>query len=195
MISIRGLTYTYPGSSSPTLENVNLEVGRGELVLITGASGSGKSTLLFCINGIIPHILEGRLGGDIKIDGFRPADLPIGTIARAVGTVFQNPENQIFMLNVGDDVAFGCENIGLPPQTTDERVDTALRELDLLLLKNRETSKLSGGQKQRLAIAGAYAMQPSIFLFDEPMTDLDRMGRRAFVGILRCLKRRATPFL
>jgi energy-coupling factor transporter ATP-binding protein EcfA2 len=188
MISIRSLSYTYPGSSVPTLANVNLEVDEGELVLIRGASGSGKSTLLSCINGIIPHILEGTLSGDIEVDGFRPADVPIGQIARTVGTVFQNPDNQIFMLNVRDDAAFGCENMGLPLRTTDERVDRALRELDLLPLKDRETSKLSGGQKQRLAIAGAYAMQPRIFLFDEPMTDLDENGRREFVGILKALK-------
>ena len=188
MISVRGLTYTYPGSSAPTLENVDLEVGEGELVLIKGASGSGKSTLLFCINGIIPHVLEGTLSGDIRVDGFRPADVPIGRIARTVGTVFQNPDNQIFMLNVRDDVAFGCENMGLPLHTTDERVDRALRELDLLPLKDRETSRLSGGQKQRLAIAGAYAMEPRIFLFDEPMTDLDENGRGEFVGILKALK-------
>jgi energy-coupling factor transporter ATP-binding protein EcfA2 len=195
MISIRGLSYTYPGSSVATLENVNLDVDEGELVLIRGASGSGKSTLLSCINGIIPHILGGALRGDIEVDGFRPADVPIGEIARTVGTVFQNPDNQIFMLNVRDDVAFGCENIGLPPETTRERVDRALRELDLFHCADRETSRLSGGQKQRLAIAGAYAMEPRIFLFDEPMTDLDEKGRSEFIGVLRYLREKGHTIL
>lgn len=157
-------------------------------MLVTGASGSGKSTLLFCINGIIPHVLEGRVQGEITVGGMRPADVPLGEAARVIGTVFQNPDNQIFMLRVGDDVAFGCENIGLTPETTRERVDAALRALDLLPLKDRETSKLSGGQKQRLAIAGAYAMQPQVLLFDEPMTDLDQKGRVEFGIILRRLK-------
>jgi energy-coupling factor transporter ATP-binding protein EcfA2 len=166
MLKIRNLAYSYPGSPEPVLINVNLDVGKGELALIKGESGTGKSTLLFCINGLIPHVIEGTLSGDVEVDGVKPMDVTVGEMARTVGTVFQNPDNQIFMLRVGEDVAFGCENLGLPSQHVKERVDGALRELGLTELQDIETSRLSGGQKQRLAIAGAqedgwYTMGPA----------------------------------
>jgi energy-coupling factor transporter ATP-binding protein EcfA2 len=170
-------------------------VGEGELALIKGESGTGKSTLLFCINGLIPHVIAGTLLGDVEVDGVRPIDVTVGEMSRTVGTVFQNPDNQIFMPRVGEDVAFGCENLGLLPQHVKERVDGALRELALTELKDRETSRLSGGQKQRLAIAGAYAMRPKVFLFDEPTTDLDENGRREFFDVLGKLKQEGHTIL
>ena len=195
MLKIRNLAYSYPGSSEPVLTNVNLDVGKGELVLIKGESGTGKSTLLFCINGLIPHVIEGTLSGDVEVDGVRPMDVTVGEMSRSVGTVFQNPDNQIFMLRVGEDVAFGCENMGLPSQHVTERVDAALRALDLTGLQDKETTKLSGGQKQKLAIAGAYAMRPKVFLFDEPTTDLDEKGRREFYDVLEKLKQEGHTIL
>lgn len=195
MLKIRNLAYSYPGLPEPVLINVNLDVGRGELALIKGESGTGKSTLLFCINGLIPHVIEGTLSGDVEVDGVKPMDVTVGEMSRTVGTVFQNPDNQIFMLRVGEDVAFGCENLGLPSQHVKERVDGALRELDLTELQDRETSRLSGGQKQRLAIAGAYAMRPKVFLFDEPTTDLDEKGRREFFDVLGKLKQEGHTIL
>jgi energy-coupling factor transporter ATP-binding protein EcfA2 len=188
MLKIRNLAYSYPGSSEPVLTNVSLDVRKGELILIKGESGTGKSTLLFCINGLIPHVVEGTLSGDVEVDGVRPMDVTVGEMSKSVGTVFQNPDNQIFMLRVGEDVAFGCENLGLPSQQVSERVDAALRELDLTEMQDKETARLSGGQKQRLAIAGAYAMRPKVFLFDEPTTDLDEKGRREFYHVLGKLK-------
>jgi energy-coupling factor transporter ATP-binding protein EcfA2 len=188
MITIDAFTFTYPGSVLPALQDIRLRIEPGEAVLIRGASGSGKSTLLYCMNGLIPHVFNGVSSGSVRVDGFSPSETPLREMARTVGTVFQNPESQIFMMRVEDDVAFGCENLLLPREEIIQRRDDALRAMKLWDHRDRETFKLSGGQKQRLAISSIYAMGPRIFLFDEPTTDLDSQGRREFFQILKGLK-------
>jgi energy-coupling factor transport system ATP-binding protein len=188
MIAIDSFSFTYPGMDTPALRDISLRIESGEAVLVRGASGSGKSTFLYCLNGLIPHVFAGASLGSVRLNGFAPPEVPLRDIARSVGTVFQNPESQIFMMRVEDDVAFGCENLLLPREEIICRRDEALRSIDLWDLRRRETFKLSGGQKQRLAISSIYAMGPQIFLFDEPSTDLDRKGRREFIKIIRNLK-------
>jgi energy-coupling factor transporter ATP-binding protein EcfA2 len=188
MITIDSFSFTYPGMDAPALQDISLRIESGEAVLIRGASGSGKSTFLYCLNGIIPHVFAGTSLGSVRLNGFAPPEVPLREIARTVGTVFQNPESQVFMMRVEDDVAFGCENLLLPREEIISRRDEALRSMDLWDLRHRETFKLSGGQKQRLAISSVYAMGPQVFLFDEPTTDLDGAGRREFIKIIRNLK-------
>jgi len=188
MIAIESFNFTYPGMDAPALRDIRLRVGAGEAVLVRGASGSGKSTLLYCLNGLIPHVFAGTSTGLVRVGGFSPPAVPLPEIARTVGTVFQNPESQIFMMRVEDDVAFGCENLLLPREEIILRRDQALRAMGLWDLRRRETFTLSGGQKQRLAISSIYAMGPRLFLFDEPATDLDASGRREFLNIVRDLK-------
>ena len=113
MIKITGLSYAYPLSSAPVLKNINLNIENGDFILITGSSGSGKSTLLYCLNGLIPHLFNGNLQGNISINELNPRNLSISEISKIVGTVFQNPENQLFMPTVKEDIAFGCRNMGL----------------------------------------------------------------------------------
>jgi len=188
MITLKNITYFYPETNKPALKDIDLEIKNGEFVLIIGPTGSGKSTLLYLINGIIPHIFGGRLLGEVIVENFSPKDKPIREVSKFIGTVFQNPDNQIFMLKVEDDVCFGCENLLLPKEEIVKRRDSALKEMGLWEIRDRQVSKLSGGQKQRLAIAGVYAMGPNIFLFDEPTTDLDKKGREQFFEILKKLK-------
>lgn len=188
MIQIKNLTYTYPNSFEPALKDISLEVKDGEFVLLKGNSGSGKSTLLYCINGLIPHIFGSSLIGEIEVNGFKPEDLPIWQISKNVGTVFQNPDNQIFMPTVKEDIVFGCRNLGFAEEEIEKRLNISLEELGLAHIKHTSTDELSNGQKQRLAIAGIYAMTPSIFLFDESTTDLDAKGKRDFLEILKKLK-------
>ncbi len=195
MISIKKLTYMYPEADSPALKDIDLEVSDGEFILITGATGSGKSTLLYCINGLIPHVFDGKLTGEVVVNGFLPKDMPVAEISRVVGTVFQNPESQIFMLKVEDDVAFGCENLSLPEEDVIKRRDMALKEMGLFHMRHAETLNLSGGMKQRLAISSVYAMGPNVFLFDEPTTDLDSTGRVEFLNIVRRLKEKGNTIL
>jgi len=195
MIIVKDLTYSYPEADYPTLEGINLDIREGEFVLLIGPTGSGKSTFLYCLNGLIPHVFAGDIRGDIRINGISPQEITVAEISRIVGTVFQNPESQIFMLKVEDDVAFGCENLSLPKEEVIKRRDMALKEMGLLHVRNAETFNLSGGMKQRLAISSIYAMGPNIFLFDEPTTDLDSKGRGELLGIIRKLKEKGNTIL
>lgn len=188
MISIRNLTYAYPEARTPALQDISLDIRDGECVLIVGPTGSGKTTLLYTLNGLIPHVLGGRTDGEITINGLSPGKLPVREISRFAGTVFQDPESQIFMLKVADEVAFGCENLLMPADEIVRRSDRALAEMGILHLKDAETFTLSGGQKQRLVISSVYAMGPDIFLFDEPTTDIDVTGRKEFLEIVKGLK-------
>ncbi|MDH7498783.1 MAG: ABC transporter ATP-binding protein [candidate division NC10 bacterium] len=190
MIRVEHLTYRYPGSTLPALQDVSLKVRQGECVLLTGETGAGKSTLICALNGLIPQVLGGVREGEVEVEGVDPARVPVKELAQRVGTVFQNPEHQIFMLRVWDDVAFGCFNRGFSEREAAEKVEEALRLMGLWDLRSREVFKLSGGQKQRLAIAGSYAPGPRIFLFEEPLTDLDQEGRSAFREMIASLKAR-----
>jgi energy-coupling factor transporter ATP-binding protein EcfA2 len=189
MVELGRVSYAYPGSATPALRDIDLSVGDGECVLLAGPSGCGKSTLLYLLNGLIPHVLGGDLSGEVLIEGARPAETPIQEISRRVGTVFQNPEVQLFMPRVSEDVAFGCENLCLAPDETQRRVEVALARLSLTSLHRREVAKLSGGQKQRVAIAGMLAMGCRTLLLDEPTSDLDDDGRAELLSVLHDLRR------
>ena len=190
MITIDSFSYTYPYADLPALQDISMQIEPGEAVLIRGASGSGKTTLLYCLNGLIPHIFAGSSCGSVRLNGFTPTETPLHEIAQTVGTVFQNPESQIFMMRVEDDVAFGCENLCLPREEIISRRNEALHFMGLWDMRRTETFKLSGGYKQRLAVSSIYAMQPNVFLFDEPTTDLDGEGRKDFFKIIKGLKDR-----
>ncbi len=189
MIRLQGVSYAYPDSPLPALREVDLAVPDGQWLLLAGPSGGGKSTLLYLLNGLIPHVLGGEQQGSVQIDGLVPADVPLRELSRRVGTVFQNPEAQLFMLRVHEDVAFGCENLGLPPVETHSRVEQALSRLSLASIRDREVFSLSGGQKQRLAIAGALAMGCRTLLLDEPTSDLDEPSRAELLAALGDLHR------
>ncbi len=187
MISLRAVSYTYSEASAPALRCVNLTVADGEWLLLIGPSGGGKSTLLYLLNGLVPHVLGGDLRGEVQIDGVTPRNVPLPELSRRVGTVFQNPELQVFMLRVAEDVAFGCENLGFTRLETQRRVERALAQLSLVCLRDQEVFTLSGGQKQRLAIAGTLAMGCRTILLDEPTSDLDEPSRKELLAALRNL--------
>src|SRR4030066_2393458 len=160
IIETKRLSYTYPGASKPSISDVSIRVEKGEFVLITGPSGCGKTTLCRCFNGLIPHFYQGELNGEITV-----ADMDVTThqtheMAKHVGLVFQNPENQLFALSIEKDVAFGLENLGFPRQEMQKRVDWALNLTGIYDLRDRSPHEVSGGQQQRVAIAAVLAMQP-----------------------------------
>ncbi|MGI9860732.1 energy-coupling factor transporter ATPase [Moorella naiadis] len=173
MIVLQGVTFYYPGATTPALEKINLGIQPGEFLAVTGPNGSGKSTLARLLNGLL-RPGEGR----VRVDGLdtgEPASLV--AIRRRVGMVFQDPDNQLVAATAADDVAFGLENLGLPPAEIRARVDWALKTVGLDDLADRPPHQLSGGQKQRLALAGVLAMEPRYLVLDEATAMLDPVAR------------------
>lgn len=188
-LTVNNLAFAYPTSpggqvNPPVLKGVNLTVRRGEFVAILGANGSGKSTLARHLNGLFLPT-----AGEVHVDGLLTSDeANLWPIRDRVGMVFQNPDNQIVAAVVEEDVAFGPENQGLPPEQIRERVAAALGSVGLLPLREREPHLLSGGQKQRVAIAGALALQPSCLVLDEPTAMLDPSGRAEVAEVVQRLR-------
>lgn len=190
VIEAKNLTYTYPGRETPSIEEVSIMVKRGEFLILTGPSGCGKTTLCRCFNGLIPHFYGGKLEGDLVIAGLRVVKHSICDLARHIGLVFQNPENQLFALSVEKDVAFGLENIGKPREEIRKRVDWALKMTGIEDLRDRAPHELSGGQQQRVAIASVLAMQPDVIVLDEPTSFLDPLGAQKIFGVINELNKK-----
>jgi energy-coupling factor transporter ATPase len=190
IIKTENLTYTYPGGTKPSIRDVSIKIDKGEFVLITGPSGCGKTTLCRCFNGLIPHFYQGELKGEITVAGLRISEQPIYEMAKHVGLVFQNPENQLFALSVEKDVAFGLENLGVPREEMRKRVDWALNLTGIYDLRERAPHELSGGQQQRVAIASVLAMQPEIIVLDEPTSFLDPLGAKKIFEVIYDLNRK-----
>lgn len=173
MIELTDVSFRYDNSEQGALHHVNFIAGKGECVLLCGASGCGKTTITRLINGLIPHFYEGELSGDVVVDGLKVKEEELYTIAAKVGSVFQNPRSQFFCLDTTGEIAFGCENMGLPEEVIRERMDRVTEELHLQQLLGRNIFKLSGGEKQRVACASVSAMEPDVFVLDEPTSNLD----------------------
>lgn len=170
-VELRGWGWRHASRNAWTLRGVDLEIAPGERVLLLGASGSGKSTLLHGIAGVLGGDEEGEAEGELLVGGAPP------TLARGrAGLVLQDPDAQVILARVGDDVAFACENLGVPRDEIWQRVGEALDAVGLDVALDRPTKALSGGQKQRLALAGALAMRPGVLLLDEPTANLDPDG-------------------
>jgi energy-coupling factor transporter ATPase len=184
LIEIENLTYTYPGGMKPSIQDVSIKIETGEFTLITGPSGCGKTTLCRCFNGLIPHFYQGEMKGNIIVAGLNIREHPTYEMAKHVGLVFQNPENQLFALSVEKDVAFGLENVGVSREEMRRRVDWALKLADIYDLRDRAPHELSGGQQQRVAIASVLAMQPKVIVLDEPTSFLDPLSARRIFEVI-----------
>ena len=188
IIETNALTYTYPGATKPSIRDVSLSVEKGKFVILTGPSGCGKTTLCRCFNGLIPHFYSGELKGGLRVAGLNVNEHPIYEMAKQVGLVFQDPENQLFALSVEKDVAFGLENLGMSRDEMKKRVDWALQMTGIEELRERAPNELSGGQQLRVAIASVLAMQPEIMIFDEPTSFLDPLGAQKIFEVINDLK-------
>ncbi len=182
MLTVTDLTYTYPGEDHPALADISFRTVAGECVCFSGHSGCGKTTLLLALKGLLP---EGELDGIIK-SGESP--LTREAILSGFGLVFQNAESQLLCSTVYDEVAFGPENLCVPPAEINQRIIEALSAVDLLEFGNRNVERFSAGQKQRLCIASVHSMQPQVLLLDEPTSQLDRKGRSDLLKVLSRLK-------
>ena len=173
IIQISNVSFQYENSEKGALHDVSLTVEPGECILLCGESGCGKTTITRLLNGLIPHFYEGTLNGMVEVCGLKIQEEELYTIAEKVGSVFQNPRSQFFCLDTTSEVAFGCENMGLPEDEIKQRIAKVTRELKMENLMGRNIFKLSGGEKQRVACASVSAMQPEIFVLDEPTSNLD----------------------
>ncbi|MGB9713623.1 MAG: energy-coupling factor ABC transporter ATP-binding protein [Candidatus Bathyarchaeales archaeon] len=190
VIEAKNLTYTYPSATKPSIVDVSIKIEKGEFTLITGPSGCGKTTLCRCLNGLIPHFYQGELKGQITVAGLDVTKHPIYELAKHVGLVFQNPENQLFALSVEKDVAFGLENLGFPREEIRKRVDWAMELTEIYDLRERAPYELSGGQQQRVAIASVLAMQPEVMVLDEPTSFLDPLTAKKIFDVIYELNRK-----
>ncbi len=192
-IRTEGLTYAYTddttGEQQPALHGIDLNIEKGEYIAIIGHNGSGKSTLAKLLN----LVLEPTRGA-IYVDGKNVCapdmtDEDVFALRQKVGMVFQNPDNQLVATIVEEDVAFGPENLGIPPQEIRRRVDEALAMVGMSEYARHEPHRLSGGQKQRVAIAGIIAMMPECMIFDESTAMLDPLGRQEVLDTMEMLHR------
>ncbi len=188
MIEVKDVYFQYEGTEEEkkyALNGVNMTIKDGEFVAIVGHNGSGKSTLAKHFNSIyLPTT------GDVLVDGMNTEDDDhLFDIRKKVGLVLQNPDNQIVAGIVEEDVAFGCENLGIPPEEIRKRVDESLKAVDMYEYRTHSPDKLSGGQKQRIAIAGIIAMQPECIVLDEPTAMLDPQGRQEVISTVQKLNK------
>lgn len=174
MIQIENVSFQYNNSEKGALKDVSISVDKGECVLLCGASGCGKTTITRLINGLIPHFYEGEYSGNVSVYGMNVQSEELYNISKKVGSVFQNPRSQFFCMDTTSEVAFGCENMGLVENDINERVKLAVSELEMENLMDRDIFKLSGGEKQRVACGSVTAMQPDVFVLDEPTSNLDK---------------------
>ena len=175
-VAFEGVSYWYPERAEPALADVAWSVPEGSFVLVAGVSGSGKSTLLRCLNGLVPHFAGGRFGGTVRVAGLDTRRHGPRSLSRTVGFVFQDPEAQLVTNRVEDELAFGMEQLGVPPLTMRKRVEEVLDLLGIAPLRDRDVATLSGGERQRVAVAAALAVQPALLALDEPTSQLDPWG-------------------
>ncbi len=178
MVELKNVSFRYGSENvecmyASSLKNIDLTVKTGECVLLTGPSGCGKTTILRLINGLIPHFYPGELSGDILIDGGSVKERELYDTALIIGTVFQNPRTQFYNVDTTGELAFGCENRGLPEQEIYTRIDRTVAHFRMASLMDRNIFRLSDGEKQKIACASVNVSEPKIILLDEPSANLD----------------------
>ena len=186
MIELKNVTFTYHNAErSAGVYGIDLQIPAGQVVLLCGLSGCGKTTITRLINGLVPAYYAGMLDGQVLIDGKDSASITLYELSQKVGSVFQNPRSQFFSLDSTSEIAFGCENTGVPREEMYRRIGQVSRDLDMANLLDRNLFALSGGEKQKIACASAAAMQPAIFVLDEPSSNLDLRSIANLKAVIR----------
>ena len=191
MILLKDVSYEWEDGRT-ALKNINLEIKKGEFVLISGKSGSGKSTLGSVMNGLIPHYYKGKMQGEAFASGKDISKLLLHEVGHIVGTVFQDPRSQFFTTTTDEEIAFGLQTICKSRDEIKQRVEEVYAELDTPELKGKSVFELSSGQKQKIAIASIYAMNPKVLILDEPSANLDMKATFDLFLILEKLKKKGT---
>lgn len=188
-VSFKDVTYRYPGTDFNALEDVSLDIMRGEYVGVIGLNGAGKTTLGLCVNGVVPSMLGGERHGSVSVQQLEVDQYPVREMAKIVGMVFDNPEFQMSQITCAEEVALGLENAGVPYEEIVRSVGEALTLVGLGGFENRSPLGLSGGQQQRLAIAAVLAMKPKLLIMDEPTSNLDPVGKQEVFDMAASLNR------
>ena len=175
MIKIDHISFSYGEENENTggVRDIDLNIEDGQFVVLCGESGCGKTTVTRLINGLIPHYYEGKMTGEVWVNGAKVSEQPLYDTAAVVGSVFQNPRSQFFNVDTTSEITFGCENLGQPEKDIRERLAKTVRDFRLEKLMDRNIFHLSGGEKQKLACAGVSIMEPDVLVMDEPSSNLD----------------------
>lgn len=184
VIEFKNFSYKYRTQTNPTLKNINLTINEGEKVLIIGSSGSGKSTVAKCINALIPSSYPGKIEGQVTVCGLNPEKEGIFSMSKHVGTVLQDTDGQFIGLTVAEDIAFALENDNTPVEEMHRKVLEAAKTVNADSLLNSVPGALSGGQKQRVSLAGILVDDVDIFLFDEPLANLDPAAGKKIISLI-----------
>ncbi len=187
IVEIQRLEYTYPGGRHPALRLEELSLDEGQVIWLAGPNGAGKTTLCRLLSGLIPHFFKGTLKGSLRIQGRDSAGLSLSEIAGQVGYVMDDPFDQLSHATdtVWEEIAFGLQNVGLPPEEIFRRLEQTMQELGITALAERAPNTLSGGEQQRVAIASIFARQPAVLVLDEATSQLDPQGSEAIFQLVR----------
>jgi len=187
LIEIKNLSFKYANSKKNALNKITLKISDSEFILLAGPSGCGKSTLCRCINSLVPSFYGGKISGSVNVQNIDATHTQTKEMAKIVGMVFQDPENQLISTDVEREIAFGLENQGLPKTTISKRIEEVLDTIGIEQLRNRQISTLSGGEKQKIAIASVLVLQPEILVLDEPTSELDPKGAEEVIQLVKRL--------
>ena len=192
IINLQNVTYKYPLTDVPVLQDINLQVEAGEFVAVIGPNGAGKSTLCYTLAGFVPHFFKGELEGTVEVAGVESQNSTLSEWVLNVGLAFQNPFNQISgaKYTVFEELAFGLENIGIPREEMKVRVEDAMRLTGISDLADRSPYSLSGGQQQRVALTSILVMQPKVLVLDEPTSQMDPIGTREVFSVIHNMAER-----
>ena len=196
IISFEDFGFQYDAQAEPTLYDINLQIRKGEKVLIAGPSGCGKSTLAHCINGLVPGSYPGKISGKLTVAGKDAVELGLFGLSKIIGTVLQDADGQFIGLTVAEDIAFALENDCVPTEEMRRQVEKVAELVDVKSVLHHAPHEISGGQKQRVGLGGVMVGQVDVLLFDEPLANLDpATGSRPSSSLTRFKSGRAAPSL
>ena len=195
MIEFESVSFSYEGQEHGGLHGISLKIADGECVLFCGRSGCGKTTVTRLVNGLIPQFYQGELQGRVLVDEQEISDLPMYQIAAKVGSVFQNPRTQFFNVDTDSEIAFGIENEARPVRELEERVEQTTKDLHIeKATKPKYFLNCRAEKNRKIAFASVYAMNPEIYLLDEPSSNLDMASIQELKEHLRLIKSQGKPF-
>ena len=185
LITFNNFHFRYKKNKEYQLNNINLKIDENKFILLCGETGSGKTTLIRSMNGLIPQFYPGYYKGNVIVNEKDTSETPIAELARDVGIVFQNPENQLIAMDVENEIAFGMENLGFPKEKMIEKLNNITRTMEIEHLLDKAPFELSGGEEQRVAIASILVLEPKILILDEPLSSLDPYMAEKIIFLLK----------